>query len=185
MADQRPLSTGEIARLLHVTPVTVWTWIRAGKLKAYRIAGGRHRIAPTDLSAFLAENRIPITLDTPAPRRVLVVDDEAAVREAFEAALTAKGYEVVLAADGRQALRLVKHERFDLVFLDILLPRVGGASVLKAIKRRDPRAVVVLITGFPYHDETLTALEYGPAMLLRKPIKLGDIQAVLDIVFKA
>ena len=52
------------------------------------------------------------------------------------------------------------------------------------MKRRDPEAIVVLITGFPDHDQTLAALEHGPAMLLRKPIKLTDIEAALEIVFK-
>lgn len=184
MSDEKPLSTGEVARLLHVTPVAVLLWIRAGKLKAARVPRGRYRIARAEFRKFLTDNQIPVTLDAPAPRRVLVVDDEAPVREAFQAALEAKGYEVALADDGREALRLIKRELFDLIFLDILLPAVGGASVLKAIKRRDPEAVVVIITGFPHHDETLAALEYGPAMLLPKPIKIADIEAVLKIVFK-
>ncbi len=184
MPNEKPLSTGEVARLLHVTPAAVLGWIRTGKLPAYRVPGGRHRIARAAFRRFLADNQIPVVLDTPAPRRVLVVDDEAPVRDAFQAALEARGFEVALAADGRQALRLIRPEPFDLIFLDILLPEVGGASVLRAIKRRDPEAVVVLITGFPYHDETLTALDYGPAMLLRKPVKLTDIDAVLEIVFK-
>ncbi len=184
MTLEKPLSTGEVARLLHVTPVAVLGWIRAGKLQAYRVPGGRHRIDRGEFRKFLAENQIPVTLDTPPARRVLVVDDEAPVREAFEAALRAKGYEAVLAPDGQEALRLIKREAFDLIFLDILLPTIGGASVLKALKRRDPEAVVVLITGYPYHDETLAALDYGPAMLLRKPIKLTDIDAVFEIVFK-
>ena len=85
---------------------------------------------------------------------------------------------------GQFVLHLLRQDQFDLIFLDILLPGVGGASVLKALKRKDPEALVVLITGHPYHDETLTALEFGPAMLLRKPIKLADIHAVLEIVFK-
>jgi excisionase family DNA binding protein len=184
VSDERPLSTGEVARLLHVTPVAVLGWIRGGKLKAYRVPGGRHRIPRAEFRKFLADNNIPITLDAHPRKRVLVVDDEAPVREAFQAALEAKGYEVVVAVDGREALRLIKHDPFDLIFLDILLPEVGGASVLKALKRRDQEAVVVLITGYPYHDETLAALEYGPAMLLRKPIRLLDINAVLEIAFK-
>jgi len=184
VTDERPLSTGDIARLLHVTAVAVLRWIRAGKVKAYRVPGGRYRIARDEFRKFLADNKIPVTLDVPTPRRVLVVDDEAPVRDAFEAALRAKGYEVVVASDGRQALRQIRQDQFDLIFLDILLPGVGGASVLKALKRKDPEALVVLITGHPYHDETLTALEFGPAMLLRKPIKLADIHAVLEIVFK-
>jgi len=185
VSDEKPLGTAEVARLLHVTQVAVLLWIRAGKLKASRVPGGRYRIARDEFQKFLADNQLPVTLDAPAPRRVLVVDDEASVREALGAVLQAKGYEVVLAEDGRQALRSIRRDRFDLILLDILLPTIGGASVLKAIKRRDPEAVVVLITGFPYHEETLTALEHGPAMLLPKPIKLKDIEAVLKIVFKA
>ncbi len=184
MVEEKPLSTGEVARLLHVTPVAVLHWIRGGKLAAYRVPGGRYRIARSAFRRFLSDNQIPITLDAPQPRRILVVDDEASVREAFQAALRAKGYDVVLASNGREALRIVRRESLDLIFLDILLPNVGGAAVLKAIKRRDPEALVVLITGYPRHDETLAALEYGPAMVLPKPIKIADIDAVLKIVFK-
>lgn len=184
MSDEKPLSTGDIARLLYVTPVAVFRWIRAGKLKAYRVPGGRYRIARAEFRKFLADNQFPVTLDTPRPKRVLVVDDEASVREAFEVALDAKGYKVTLAKEGREALRVLRYERFDLIFLDVLLPVVGGASVLRAVRRREPEALVVLITGFPHHDETLAALEHGPAMLLPKPIKLADIEAVLKIAFK-
>jgi excisionase family DNA binding protein len=184
VSDEKPLSTGEVARLLHVTPVGVLFWIRAGKLKAYRVPGGRYRIARADFQKFLADNQIPVSLETPPPARILVVEDEPTVREAFAAILRAKGYEVILAKDGREAVRILTQERFDLVFLDILLPKVGGASVLRTIKRLDPEAVVVVITGYPQHEETLAALECGPAMLLPKPIKIADIDAVLKIVLK-
>jgi len=182
--DEKPLSTGDIARLLHVTRVTVFGWIRVGRLKAYRLPGGHYRIVRAEFRKFLADHQIPVTLDPSSPKRVLVVDDEATVREAFKAALSAKGYQVVLAEDGRKAFRILRQEHFDLIFLDILLPTMSGATLFKAVKRRDPEALVVLITGFPDHDETLAALKHGPAMLLRKPIKLTDIHAVLEIVFK-
>ncbi len=184
MSDEKPLSTGDVARLLHVTAVAVLRWIRAGKLPAYRVPGGRYRIARDEFRKFLADNKIPVTLAGPSPRRILVVDDEASVREAFAAALQAKGYEVVLARDVREARRSIRQDHFDLIFLDILFPTGGGASLLRAIKRQDPEALVALITGHPYHDETLAALEHGPALLLRKPIKLADIIAVLEIAFK-
>jgi excisionase family DNA binding protein len=182
--DEKPLSTGEVARILHVTPVAVFRWIRAGKLKAYRVPGGRYRVPRAEFRTFLADNRIPVSFDARPVKRFLVVDDDAPVREAFAAVLQARGYEVVLAGDGREALQILQHEQFDLVFLDILLPAVGGATVMEAIKWRNPEATVVLVTGYPYHDETLAALEHGPAMLLSKPIKLIDIEAVLKIVFK-
>jgi len=183
-SSEKPLSTWGVARILHVTPVTVFNWIRAGKLEAYRLPGGHFRVARPDLQRFLLDSKIPITLDTPPPRRVLVVDDDPRVLEAFEAALTLKGCEVVLAPGGRAALRAMRKDRFDLIFLDLLLPDIGGAAVLKAIKRRDPEAVVVLVTGFPHHEEAIAALKFGPAMLLSKPVKLPDIESVLKIVFK-
>ncbi len=183
-SEGKPLSTWGVARLLHVTPVTIFHWIRAGKLKAYRLPGGHFRVARADLQEFLLTNRIPIRLDADAPKRILMVDDEPVVLEALEAVLALKGYDVVLAASGRAALRELRKDRFDLIFLDLFLPDIGGAAVLKAIKRRDPEVVVVLITGLPHHEEAIAALEYDPAMMLPKPIKLPDIESVLKIVFK-
>ncbi len=182
MSDERPLSTGEVARFLHVTPVAVLSWIRDGKLQAYRVPGGRHRIPRDVFRKFLADNKIPMTLDPPSPRRILIVDDEESVREAFLAALEGRGFELVTASNGPDALAILKAKHFDLIFLDILLPGLSGASLLGAVKRWDPEATVVISTGFPQHEETLAALEYGPAMLLRKPVKLSDIDAVLKFV---
>ncbi len=184
MSDERPLTTGEVARFLHVTPVAVLSWIRDGKLQAYRVPGGRHRIPRDVFRKFLADNKIPLTLDPPSARRILIVDDEESVREAFGAALAGRGYEIITASDGPEALAVLKAKHFDLIFLDILLPGLSGASLLGAVKRWDPEAVVVISTGFPQHEETLEALEYGPAMLLRKPVKISDIETVLRIVFE-
>jgi excisionase family DNA binding protein len=182
MPEDRPLSTGDVARLLHVTPVCVLRWIRAGKLPTYRVPGGHFRVARFAFRKFITDNRIPLTFDSTPARRILVVDDEDWVTQACESALKASGYQVVLATSRREALRLIRQDRFDLVFLDV--SRIGGASALKAIKRQDPEAVVVLVTGYPKHHETLAALEYGPAMILPKPIKACDLHAVLKILFK-
>ena len=184
MVEKRPLSTGEVARLLHVTPVCVLRWIRAGKLPAYRVPGGHFRVARGAFQKFLADNRIPLAFDSSPARRILVVDDEESVGAAFEAALKAKGHEVVVARSGREAHRSIRQDHFDLIFLDVLMPTASGASILRAIKRQDPEAVVVLVTGYPDHEETLAALQFGPAMLLPKPVKVSDIYAVLKIVFK-
>ena len=62
MSDERPLSTGDVARLLHVTPVAVLRWIRAGKLTAYRVPGGHYRIARSEFRKFLTDNQIPISI---------------------------------------------------------------------------------------------------------------------------
>ncbi len=164
--------------------MAVLGWIRDGKLQAYRVPGGRHRIPRDVFRKFLAENNIPVALDAPAPRRILIVDDEESVREALETALAGRGYEVLTASDGTEALSVLKAKHFDLIFLDILLPGLSGASLFGAVKQWDPEAVVVISTGFPNHEETLAALDYGPAMFLRKPVKMNDIETVLKMVFE-
>ena len=101
MPDDRPLSTGDVARLLHVTPVCVLRWIRAGKLSAYRVPGGHFRVARFAFRRFLADNRIPLTFESLPARRVLVAADEHSVQTVFGAAPKAKGYDVVLTGTGQ------------------------------------------------------------------------------------
>lgn len=186
MLKEKPLTTGNIARHLHVTPMAVLKWIRSGKLKAYRVRGGYHRIEREDFQRFLQENGLPIPeeLQTRGPNRILVIDDDPAILESFQLVLSKKGYEVSLALDGKEALEELKKRSFDLVFLDVILPEIRGTEAFKAIREHDPKTLVVLITGYPYHEQATEALEYGPAMLMRKPFGVKDIEAVLEIVFK-
>lgn len=186
MAKEKPLTTGEVARFLHVTSMAVLKWIRAGKLNAYRVPGGHYRIEREEFLRFLQENRIPLPqgLLPQGPPRILVVDDDLSVRDSLQLILARDGYEVESAADGEEALEAVRKKRYDLIFLDVLLPRVSGPQVFKAIRGMDPKAMVVLITAYSDHPQALEALELGPAMLLRKPFKIQEIRDVVKIVFK-
>lgn len=186
MAKEKPLTTGEVARCLHVTSMAVLKWIRSGKLKAYRVPGGHYRIEREEFLRFLHENRMPIPeeLLPPEPLRILVVDDDPAIRESLQLILVQDGYEVALAADGEEAVEAVRQRRYDLIFLDVLLPKKSGPEVFKAIREMDPEALVVLITGYSDHPQALKTLELGPAMLLRKPFKIQEIRDVIRIVFK-
>jgi len=81
-------------------------------------------------------------------KKVLVVDDEESIRELYRADLTDEGYEVELAADGRQALRGLDSFRPDLVTLDIKLPDIDGIEVLRRIREKNATVPVVLLTAF-------------------------------------
>jgi len=186
MARERPLTTGDIARMLHVTPMAVLKWIKAGKLKAYRVRGGHHRIERDEFQRFLQENEIPIPEELRAsePRRILVVDNDPSIREALQLCLSQRGYQVSPAPAGRAALKAVKQQSYDLVFLDVLLPGKSGPEVFQAIQALEPSLMVVLLTESPDHPQVLEALELGPAMLLCKPFGAQQIESVLDLVFK-
>ncbi len=130
----------------------------------------------------------PMTRDGGAPEpgraaRVLVVDDEELVRRSLGRLVRSAGYEVLFAADGRQALAIYTSEhRPDLVLLDLDMPNLSGAETLAHLKRIDPGARVVLVSG--YYDEgrkrhllARGALEFLPkpvdAVTLREAIRIG------------
>ncbi len=111
---------------------------------------------------------------------ILVVDDEYSIAEVLEAALADAGHEVVTAANGRQGLERLRERRPDLVLLDLMMPIMDGAAMLKAM-REDPAyrdIPAVVMSSLPENAAAKTA-ENAYAAFLRKPFKL---QAVVDLV---
>ena len=79
--------------------------------------------------------------------RVLIVDDEDAVRSSLKMIFEYEGYEVLLAANGAGGLKIAEQEAPDLVFLDVKMPQMDGLEVLKRLKERDAAPPVVILSG--------------------------------------
>ena len=88
--------------------------------------------------------------------RVLIVDDEEAVRSSLRMIFEYEGYEVLLAANGPAGLKMAEQESPDLVFLDIKMPQMDGLEVLKRLKAEEPSPPVVILSG---HGTVKTAVE--------------------------
>ena len=84
----------------------------------------------------------------PSAREILVVDDEAGMRETLEILLQGEGYSVTLAADGQEAIEHVNEQDFALVLTDLKMPRVSGGEVLEHVKKTSPATQVILLTAF-------------------------------------
>ena len=78
---------------------------------------------------------------------ILVIDDEASIRESLEVLLTLEGYAVKMAPDGVEGLRMLDSENFDLLLLDLALPGQSGLELLPQIKERQPELPVIMITA--------------------------------------
>ena len=109
--------------------------------------------------------------------RVLVVDDEPAVRRALERALRLDSYEVALAADGEEALDSLASSPADAVILDIAMPRLDGLEVCRRMRQAGDRTPVLMLTARDAIDDRVKGLDVGADDYLVKPFALRELQA--------
>src|ERR671936_652591 len=117
--------------------------------------------------------------------KILVVDDERAVRESLRRALELEGYEVELAADGREALeRLEENGQIDAVVLDVLMPGVDGLEVSRTLRRSGNRVPVLMLTARTQVDDRVEGLDAGADDYVTKPFALEELLARLRALLR-
>lgn len=102
--------------------------------------------------------------------RVLLVDDDAAVRRAYAGNLHRHGVRVDTAASGKEAIELVRAGAYDAIVSDIAMPEMSGIDLLRAVREHDLHVPVILMTGQPEMESAIRAVEYGAYRYLKKPI---------------
>jgi two-component system response regulator MprA len=110
---------------------------------------------------------------------VLIVDDEPAVRAALDRALRLDGYEVELAADGREALDRLAEARLDAVVLDVAMPGIDGLEVCRRMREAGDRTPVLMLTARDAVDDRVAGLDAGADDYLVKPFALKELKARL------
>lgn len=112
-------------------------------------------------------------------KRILVVDDEINVCKSVRQALLSPEYEIAMALSGADALRLESEKPFDVIMLDLMMPVAGGLDVLKALKARDSRAQIIIMTGYPSSRTSLQSMQLGAFDYLPKPFLLSEIRSLV------
>lgn len=120
--------------------------------------------------------------------RILVVDDDLAVRSAIKMVLEQDGHEVVLAGNGRTGVGALESGPFDIVICDIFMPDMDGIETIHAFNRSNPHMPVIAMSGFLFRDGQSPAPDYlalstklGAARSLRKPFRPHELlEAVRD-----
>jgi len=113
--------------------------------------------------------------------KILIVDDEEPIRRCMRDFLIKSGYEAAVAPDAMHAMECLERESFDLVFTDLNMPKMDGLQLLHAIKTRDKKINVAILTGFASTDKVVEAMKDGACEFLEKPVNLSF---VLQIVGK-
>lgn len=180
----RFLTTGEVAQYCQVSPVTIFRWIREGKLPAHSTPGGHYRVRATDLLAFLAKHSIPVDTElrraVAGEKRILVVDDEQAIVETVVRNLQRLGpqFRFATAFNGFEAGRQLALFSPDLIVLDLMMPGVDGLDVCRQV-RGDPSTrhiKILVVTGYSSAEYLEAAREAGADDCLPKPFSGEELR---------
>src|ERR1700674_513816 len=125
----------------------------------------------------------PAETSLPAAGSVLIIDDEAAIRESLETLLELEGYGVASAASGEEGLARIGERSFDLVLLDLALPDRNGMDLLAEIRVQDPGLSIIMVTAYGTVENAVRAMQAGAANFVQKPWDneklLADVRAAV------
>lgn len=127
-----------------------------------------------------------IKIATPFKERtgILIVEDDPQLSVKLREILSDEGYTATIARDGKEAINCFKNRNFELIFLDLRLPEIGGVGVLNAVRQYDPGIKVVVVAG---HPEDILNVDKGtafPDMVIPKPFRLSQIREALSVINK-
>jgi DNA-binding NtrC family response regulator len=121
----------------------------------------------------------------PPKQHILVADDEESYRDLLLTHLTNAAYDVMTAANGEEAINVLRKQNIDLALLDIRMPKRDGIQVLQFIKQNCPRTRSIMMTGYADLDLAMSAKELGAVDFINKPFTLDDLlTAVRDVLLK-
>ena len=189
MNDEGFLTTEEVLDYLQVNLRTIYRLIKAGKLPAVRV-GRQWRFRKRDIDAWLESQRprgaraaggggaAPRPAPAAAGRpRVLVVDDEASIRDLLAKTLALAEYDVDLAPDGRTALERLRITAYDLLITDLRMPGVDGLTVIREARRLRTDIPVIIVTGYSSEASAIEAVNLGVSGYLTKPFRVPRVLA--------
>ena len=111
---------------------------------------------------------------------ILIVDDNVSLTKTMSLILKRKGYTVVIARDGRDAIEKSKDRFFDITFMDIRMPVMNGVDVYKKIREVRPETVVVMMTAYAVEDMIQEALQAGAYGVIYKPLDMEETLKLID-----
>ena len=186
--DEVFLTTEEVLEYLQVNLRTVYRLIKAGKIPAVRV-GRQWRFRKRDIDAWLDSQRSSRATETAglppaAPardgrRRILVVDDEASIRDLLAKTLALAEYDVETAPDGASALDRLRQRRgaYNLLIADLRMPGMDGLTLIREVKQINANLPIIIITGFSTESSAIEAVNLGVAGYLTKPFRVPQVLA--------
>ena len=169
------LTVKETAEYLRIPLPTVYYLVQRGMIPAIQI-GGRWRIKKSAL------DRDILRQDKQGQPTALVVDDDLGLQDLFRTFLKQIGFSRVVVGTAKEAIKSLRKQKFDLMFLDLQLPDAPGDQVYKTAKQIDSDLNVIVITGYPESEILDRILQIGPVTVLKKPLKVEQLNQTVKMV---
>jgi CheY-like chemotaxis protein len=132
-------------------------------------------------------HRAALTSPTSLMKRILVVDDDAAIRSVISALLTTAGYEVITMEDGAGALKIAAHQSLSVAIVDVFMPGVDGLETIRGLTHLAPGMPLIMVSGFPFAradsrspDFLGMSIKLGSAHHLAKPFKPSELLELVE-----
>jgi len=184
--NKKFFTTGDIGRIFGVSRISAYKWVVSGKIKSFKIPGGRYKIARRDLVDFIRKSGLDSRIAGGIQQddvKILVVNDQKlivqTVRDYMETAHP--GWHISSASDGFEAGRMLSRVNPDLVILDLFLPGINGFNLCRNIKN-DPNTrdvKIIVITGYPTQENISKARESGADAVLPKPFEMDKLEKLI------
>ena len=169
------LTVKETAEYLRIPLPTVYYLVQRGKIPAIQI-GGRWRVKKSALDHDILRQ------DKQGQPTVLVVDDDPGIQDLFRTFLKQIGFSRVVVGTATEAIKSLRKQKFDLLFLDLQLPDAPGDQVYQTAKQIDPDLNVIVITGYPDSEILDRILQVSPVTVLKKPLKVEQLNRTVNIL---
>jgi DNA-binding NtrC family response regulator len=124
------------------------------------------------------------TIGTRKEAKILIIEDEKPLRELLQMELSRSGYKVDTAADGEEGLEKYRQEVFNVVLLDMRMPRMDGVEVLKQMRAESTIPEVIVFTGHGTIETAVECIKHGAYDYLTKPVKLDELEMVIDKAYE-
>lgn len=112
--------------------------------------------------------------------RILIADDTPSVRTFLSNLIERMGHTSVEARDGKEAFEKFKKESIDLSFVDLKMPEIDGIGYLEQVKKIDPKAVIIMMTGYPSAESIIQTIEDDGYTYIAKPLKVRRIMDLIE-----
>ncbi len=181
------LTIPQSAEYCSVTRMTMWRWVKAGKINTSVTPGGHHRILKEDLEAFFREKGMELIADKHfPPTKILIVDDDSLIQKSLTRLFSIRGYETETASDGFEAGAKAMQFSPDLIILDLVMPRMDGFEACKFLKENleTSHIKILILTGYDSKENKEEIIKAGADAYLLKPVKndtlLNKIKELLN-----